>query len=299
MKPFEYSLTLVAALLVCMAAGALRLQSRQRRGIVALPALVLSAVLGFALAKVGYVLMQWNFVGRRYGVQAFLRMDPTEFCFFMGCAGVALGMLLAAVICRRPVLRTMDAFAPGLALGVAVARMGEIFLDVAGTGAYVQNEALQFFPVAVVNEWQEWYYAVFMLSGVCALAVAAVWFFRRGDEARPGLTFLRVAFYLALPQLFCESLRVEFMRWGFVKVEQLLCAVTAVGVIALHCKAGRRWWPLAATLGIVAGLVGVEFALDKSGLPALPCYSVMLLLLAALAAVEILALRRPRTKATV
>lgn len=297
MRPTEYSLTLLAALVACMAVTGWRLHTRQRRGDVALPALVLGGALGFALAKAGYVLLQWSYVGRRYGMEAFLRMEPDEFSFFCGCVGVCLGMLAAAALLRRPLRRCMDAFAPGFALAVAVARLGEIFLDVYGTGAYVSAPALQFFPLAVTNEWEEWYYAVFMLSAVFALAVALVWLVRRADEPLPGLTFLRVAFYLALPQLLCESLRAEFMRWGFVKVEQLLCAVTAVAVIALHCRAGRRWWPLAAALGIVAGLVGVEFALDKSGLPPLPCYAVMLLLLAIFAAVEMLAVRRRKAMA--
>ena len=54
----------------------------------------------------------------------------------------------------------------------------------------------------------------------------------------------------------------------------------------------RRWWPVGALLLCAAGLVGVEFALDKSGLPAFVGYGAMVVLLALIAAAECGAARR-------
>lgn len=71
------------------------------------------------------------------------------------------------------------------------------------------------------------------------------------------------------------------------------CALTLLVILIVECRraAGsltfaRRWWPVGALLLCAAGLVGVEFALDKSGLPAFVGYGAMVVLLALIAAAE-------------
>ena len=157
-------------------------------------------------------------------------------------------------------------------------------------------ESLSFFPFALTNEWGESYPAVFMLSFLACLIVSAFAFLAR-REGRPGALFLRTAFYLALPQIMMESLLAECMKWGFVRVQQVLCAVVLLTVLIAECRRCEKgtflhaWAPLMVLLLCVAGLVGVEFALDKSGLPAYVGYGAMAVLLIAIAVAECIAHR--------
>lgn len=300
MTTLYYVLAIVLSLVLSLGVYGLRLHRANMKPRAALLALPLSALLGFVLAKVLYVLLQTNYVWRRWGFSSFLRMELREFSFFGGMVGVLLGVMLIGWVLHLPLRRNLDAFAPGMALLGGLWKFSEFFLGDFGSGSYVENEAHQFFPLAIVNEWQEWYYAVFMLAGLCGLIVFAVSLLRSRRHADvPGMLFGRTAFYLALPMVLCESLRTECMRWGFVKCEQVLCAVTIGAAIFALCWGtrlphSRRWLPIAGVLVIVAGLVAVEFMLDKLSYPEYVGYSIMLALLALLAALEILTVRRRR-----
>ena len=211
---------------------------------------------------------------------------------------MVLGVIISAKLTHQRVLPVLDAFAPAGALLVAIARFGEKYLGEIGTAGFEMPEQLAFFPFALTNEWGESYPAIFMLSCLAALIVAIVGLTRK-PGGRDGQLFLRTAFYLALPQIMCESLLAECMKWGFVRVQQLLCALTLLAILIVECRraAGslsfaKRWWPVGALLLCAAGLVGVEFALDKSGLPAFVGYGAMVVLLALIAAAECGAARR-------
>lgn len=295
-----YVLAIASSLLLGVALYALRLHKAGLKPLAAAAALPFSAALGFLLAKVLYVLLQTNYVWRRWGFASFLRMQLTEFSFFGGMVGVLLGVMIAGALLRLPLRRNLDAFAPAMALIAALWKFSEYFLGDFGSGSYVENEAHQFFPLAVKNQYEEWYYAVFMLAGLCALIVFVVSLLRtkrHGDV--PGMLFGRTAFYLALPLVLCESLRAECMRWGFVKCEQVLCGVTIGAAILALCVGtrvphSRRYLPIAGVLVIVAGLVGVEFMLDKLSYPEYVGYSIMLILLILLALLEVATVRRRR-----
>ena len=86
----------------------------------------------------------------------------------------------------------------------------------------------------------------------------------------------------------------------------LLCALTLLAILLAECRRAsgslsfaRRWWPVGALLLCAAGLVGVEFALDKSGLPAFVGYGAMVVLLALIAAAECGAAKRVKAACNV
>lgn len=280
-----YIAAMAAIALVC---AALYAAQRKRAGLApkgAAAALVLGAALSFLLAKLFYFVLQFHYAWPRWGAGTLLRMQAATFSFFGGCVGACLGAALAAKRGGDNIALALDAFAPVLALLVACARLAEGLLGTLGAGSYVYTEALWFFPFCVTNEWGEPLLAVFMFSGVAALAVALAGFAR--GKAAKGALFRRTVFYLALPQIFFESLRAECMLWGFVKVEQVLCAVALAAVILPRCCKERKAAPAACFLALIGVLVGVEFALDKSGLPATPCYAVMIAALALIALIEV------------
>lgn len=305
-----YVVTLLIGALCCSLLFALRLRKCALPYKAAFSALILSAALGFVLAKAVYVLCLGSRLFPRYGAGAFLRMNLAEFSFVGGALGVILGVAIACRIHRTALLPALDAFAPAMALMMFFARGGEYFLGMQGVGAYLENEKLFFFPLAVANEWEEYFLAVFMLSAVFALctAVAALCAGKK-TRAVPGLLFELVLYHLALSQILGENLRVQCMKWGFVRTEQLFCALICLFLLSRACYAcfrkpaaasnGKKpaflscFWPVAALVACAGVLILMEFALDgKIPLAAPWCYAIMVLTLCLMSGLVIFTARR-------
>lgn len=282
--------------LFCAGLFQLRLRQRKMTFVPVLPAIVLALV----LSKVSYVILQWHFVYPRYGWNAFFQGKIGSFCFVGGAAGAVLGIVLGAFLTHQKPLKVLDTFAPAGALMVAIARFGEKYLGEIGTAQFEAPASLSFMPFALTNEWGESYPAIFMLSCLFA-ALVAIYGLASRREKRTGTLFLHTAFYLALPQIFCESLLAECMKWGFVRVQQILCALVLLSVMVLFClrkKQGRflrRWAPVGGLLLGAIGVIGVEFALDKSGLPMYVGYCAMAILLLFIAFCECMAAKEQQT----
>lgn len=271
----------------------------QKRGLLALLTLLMGAVLGAVLARAGYCLLQMDYaVG--YGLKDTLISDDlSRMSFFCGVLGVLLGAVLAAKCTGNPVMPALDAYAPAGALMAALARFGEHFLGQSCTGNYVENEAFCFFPLAVSNEWGEWYVAVHLFSGLACLTVSLVSLLKFRE-----MRFLRTLFYLCLPQIFFESLRSQSLIWSqFIRVEQLFCMLTVETILILLGvwvkNEKNRFLP--AGIGMLcAGLfVAVEFGVGGKifvGLPPAVFYSFMVAGLVVLAVCENWLIRRQPVK---
>ena len=273
---------------------ALRLKGSGLRAWTALLALPLSAVLGALLAKLCYALLMLDVL--TVGLDAFTNWNFDRLSFFGGGLGVCLGVAAATKICRVRPAEALDAFAPAGAVMVCAARAGEIFLGTLGVGSLLPEDSpFCRFPFAVMmeNSWeeQEWWWAVFLLEAAVALIIALIYLFRRPGP-RAGETFRKTLFLLAAAQIICESLRARCMKWGFVRVEQVLCAVLILGLVCLSCWRLRRTIRKAAcilcpvTILVGFGIIGfMEYALDKiSALPNPVCYGIMVLCLAGMTA---------------
>ena len=289
-----YWFTLLAVFLASTAWLMLRAKKRGMKTAPVFTGVLLGAALALALSKVLYTVLLSNRVWPRYGWASLLRMDAAEFSFIGGCLGMVLGMALSAKLHQIQASRLLSLFAPSGALMAAGARVAEIFLDMQGAGAYVENEAFARRPFAISNDWGEWFWAVFLLEAVLALIVAALFAVRKKEDAIASLRFERVVYYLCVPQIFCESLRALGMRWGFVRIEQVLCGVIIEGLLIYGCLQytadkgfWKRFWPCFAALGCVGVIVGVEFGLDKVPLVSdIIWYCVMIAALIGFAALE-------------
>ena len=287
-----YCIVMAITVLLGMAWLLIRLQ---RRGMKITPAVFgffFALILGWALAKLFYVALLFHRVWPRFGWDAFGRFKGAEFSFFGGCAGVLLGMALGAKTAKVPVKPFLDAFAPCGAFMIAGARYAERYLGLLGVGSLTDVPAFCRFPFAISNEWQEWFTAVFMLEALFALVIAAVFALRKKEGWIPGLCLERTAFYLCLTQILCENLRSQGLKWGFVRVEQLLCAVTLAGLLLYSClQTGergfwKRFWPLLGSLGCIGAIVGIEFAIDRTDISPYFWYAVMILVLAVIGWME-------------
>ena len=232
-----------------------------------LPAVLLSAVLGLILAKAGYVILleledilvwgEWDIL---------LDFQPRRLCFVMGAAGVCLGVWLAGRGTKcRPGIR-MDVFAAPGALLVAGFRLAESQLGKLGGGSLVEGNG--FFlnaPFTLTDQWGDRYISVWFWEMLAAALIFcfALWM----KENRPGLRFQKTVFALCLCQLLLENMRNQSMRWGFVYVEQVLCAVILMTLTVLACRRRGnrrgRYLPCLYLALCMGGVVGEEFARQK------------------------------------
>ena len=295
----SYAICMAFSAAVCLICLFFRLKKRGMRAWTAFAAVPIAAVLAAVLAKVFYLTLMFHRSLAVYGADALLRLKADEFSFFGGCVGACLGMALTAKLFHENAGKYLDAFAPAGAFALAVARFAEYYLDMLGASGYdTESPFLCRFPFAVANEWDEWYLAVFMLEALIALVIGAVFLLKKKEEKYPLLLFLRVGYYLCTAQIFCESVRMMGMRWGFVRAEQLLCGVYIFFAVLYHClktrekSAFKRFWPLLGVLALIGALVGVEFALDRTELPDAFWYGVMLLILVVFGLLENYCVRR-------
>ena len=135
-------------------------------------------------------------------------------------------------------------------------------------------------------------------QAVLMMLVIGLIFALERKDSFPLQLFLRVAYYLCVTQIFCESVRMMGMRWGFVRAEQLLSGVGIFFILLYVCVKTpglpflKRFWPLFGTLACIGGLVGVEFALDRTEIPDVYWYGVMLLILIVFGLLEAFCVRR-------
>lgn len=258
--------------------------------------------LGGALgAKIAYYLCQIDFMIAQGWAESLWTMNPEGLSFYGGVAGVCLGVALAARLCGRKPVAVLNRFAPfGLILG-ALARFGEYFLGMLGVGYYLENPAVCFFPLArgfsYGEDYTEWYLAVFMLEGLSLLIVAAFSRFRLREHR-----FMRSLFWMCLPQILLENMRMGSMMWFFcIRVEQLACMVTMFVILVIYgarTRGGKeRWIPALIALGCAGLFIVCEFAMEGKilflqFLDLFACYGLMALGLVILGWTEIWAFKK-------
>ena len=203
-----------------------------------------------------------------FGWASFFNFNIRGLTFGGALIGLLFSGLISAKLLQKPVHQMLDLMAPAGLLILGLARLGEFFVDF-GQGSYVENPLLQFFPLSVKNHWDEWYYAIFMLEALFALA--ALLYILKKRPAKPGALWQTSLIFILGSQIFCESLRAETLRLGFVRVHQLFCALGLAALLIHYIRLANRvgrhlgrllYLPALLALG-VALIIGIEFALDK------------------------------------
>lgn len=158
--------------------------------------------------------------------------------------GMLLGIVLALLIGGgRRRMMFLEQYAPSTALMVVFARLAEGMVG-QGYGEYWFGEENLFcrFPFMVYDPYYEaWGWALFMLGAAIAAVLLVVLLVRRKPAFEGDSMLLLLGFYAAA-QVVMESLRRdEFLRWGFVRVEELLSAVVILLILLFFClRSGRK-----------------------------------------------------------
>lgn len=261
-------------------------------------AALLCPIFGFLAGKIAYDALLFNQVVSRFGTDGLFRLDPSLFSLIACFGGITLGLAAAARVGKLPARKVLDASAIGIALLWCGMKTAEgAFpqeMQTLGLGHWMKDERLCFFPFAVRDSWGGSLFAVFFFSALSGLVTAVVAFARR-KTGEPH--FRRTVYYLALSQILWENMRSMSMRWGFVRIEQVLCAVILLAVLTvslIHQKAEGKEYALilgSALLGLCA-IIALEFIMDKTDWSILLGYGMFLWVLMAMALPEMRCVRR-------
>ncbi|MBR4878147.1 MAG: prolipoprotein diacylglyceryl transferase, partial [Rhodocyclaceae bacterium] len=256
----------------------------------------LAIVLGFLGARLYHILSN----GVLSGVFVFRLFSPYPFQYAMCGAilGVMGACLLSAKLTGKPFGVLADAMTPAGLLAIALERCGEVFSDF-GWGVAMENGP-KFFPLAVEDMYGQWHATVFFLEAVFALA--ALGYVLNERTSKPGESFVLGLSFWSAAQILCESFRAETLRWGFVRVQQVQCALFMLVVLAVHTRILSRkpyqkngpvrllsWITF---LECTAAVVLMEYAIDKWTLPVFLDYIIMAMALCGMFASVRLIVRR-------
>ena len=262
--------------------------------VLALPLSLLGARLVYCLATLDWVLQE--------GFGFFFQFTRGGYMLYGALFGGALALWLTARITGASFARLADHLAVPVMLMILLGRLAEGLVD-QGYGWCVEDwfmedngmsllalEDPSFFyrlPFAVPDMYENYNWAVFVFEAVMA-GVIGVIVHKAAIRRDGGKAVLMVLLYASI-QVLCESLRQDaVLRWGFVRINQVVGAVLIAGILAL-CFLLTKPRSCRQLAGSIAGMLlsmlmvmAMEFALEKkiSAIEFVPmdvCYVVMAL----------------------
>ncbi|GHU73097.1 hypothetical protein AGMMS49992_10610 [Clostridia bacterium] len=249
--------------------------------------------MGIVGARLAYCLIQAPFLFAEYGVAIISKLSWGGFALVGAVLGAAGAAWICSALYKKSFAMLLDLLATAGMLTLACARFGEAF-TLEGVGREVLQPMLMRFPFAMPNAYyvEEYHVAVFFWEGIAAMIITivgiVVLFKFKKNATRPGDAAAVVGLLFSVSQIFLESLREDsFLRFGFVRVNQLLgVAVIAAAVVYWArdslAEGGSHKNVIIITVIQALGvglLVGIEFALDKSTIPNILLYIIMVLTL--------------------
>ena len=246
---------------------------------------VLSVPLGLIFGRAGYLLARWEWASQQ-DLSTYFRVTDGGLMLYGALAGVVLAAWLAAKLAHASFPALLDDMAAPGAMTIAVMRLAEGPLGLGfgwsvadwfdpemGMSVFALEDVsfLQRFPFAVLDYCEDWVWAVFVLEALIAVGIMIV--LLRTKASQPGRRALLFLLLYACTQVLGESMRQDdVLKWGFVRVNQILGGLAAAGVLLYCCvRAARRasvsarrialsWAGLLASAGLV---IAAEFMLEK------------------------------------
>ncbi|MBR1586214.1 MAG: prolipoprotein diacylglyceryl transferase [Clostridia bacterium] len=264
---------------------------------------VFAVPLAVLCARIGYCLVSLDWFLER-GVAFFLAFSRGGYMLYGAAAGVLIAALLTARVTRQSAARILDTAAAPAALLIALGRMAEPLVGL-GYGHNIEEwfdpfmeksmiewedpSLLYRFPLGAQDYYGDWNFAIFLMEALTALLICLLLLGMK--RRREGGKVLLLLLLYAACQIVWESMRMDaVLRWGFVRVSQLISAL-AIGAVLVICWLNlpgkdRKPARLAGRFGLVLLCCGVviamEFALEQkieflTWMRMDVCYAVMIL----------------------
>lgn len=182
--------------------------------------------------------------------------------------GIILGVVFAVYFTSsKDFGGFLDAFVAPTALFIAIFRIAEGFIG-QGYGEYWEGENGFFtrFPFMVFDRsYEQWAWAIFVLEALIAIIIFVIILKNKALFAGESFT-LMIGLYAAF-QIVLESLRRdEFLRFGFVRIEQVISAFVVLLVLIIYSvKLGKNKQKLPIFLFYIVFIVSavlIEFAME-------------------------------------
>lgn len=261
----------------------------------------LAIVLGLLGARVGFCLAAWDYVAQD-GLGFIFEFTRGGFMLYGALAGCVLALVIACRLCKACPACAADALAAPAMVMIALCRLAEGLVEQGyGWGiadwfaedtsmslfTWADPSILYRFPFGVADYYDGYKWAVFVFEALVAIGIAIA--LTRLTVKRSGGRAVMMVLLYAATQILCESLRQDsVLRWGFVRVNQIVGAVLIAGMLVLcFCLTEKRdWRKLVGSFALMLLGMGIvmamEFALEKkiSAIEFIPmdmCYLLMAL----------------------
>lgn len=222
----------------------------------------------------------------RIPFSSWIRLHEGGWSMFGAVAGVFFGAWLTALWTKQKKFPVLDTAACALPLFVAAERAGEYLFDGFNTSRSLSEEWLANSFLAIGSEYESYLRTYYL----CAAAAIVLFFIlnicRTACRWEAGDAWTVFMILFGAGGIILESLRYDyFLSISFVHIQQILyAAVMLGGLLTAVVRAGkaRRFFRVlipvlwAAMCGLI---VWVEFLIDRSDIPDLLLYGIMILLL--------------------
>ncbi len=191
-------------------------------------------------ARLYYVAFQWPIYAS--DPLRILYLWEGGLAIYGGVIGGAIAALVFSRVKKVSFAALADMVAPVLILGQAIGRWGN-FVNQEAYGRVIENQALQFFPVAVFADG-EWHMAAFFYESLWDfIGFWLLWLNRKRVRVRGDL-FLGYLVWYGLGRAVIEGLRTDSLMWGGIRVSQvlsvLLCISAGIALLVRRLKARNK-----------------------------------------------------------
>ncbi len=165
------------------------------------------------------------------------RLLDGGYALFGALYAVAITIVIfcLAVKKRDKISGVFDAVSFAAPIAIAVGRMGSVFSEDC-LGETVESDKLKFFPVALYsNTYGEYQYAVFFYEAAfCILAFVLIAYVCKKTNRKGVATYMLTVLYCG-GRSFFETLRSDSIYVAFVRISQVLAALTLIAAFVVMC----------------------------------------------------------------
>ncbi|MDO4564257.1 MAG: prolipoprotein diacylglyceryl transferase [Clostridia bacterium] len=150
-----------------------------------------------------------------------------------------LGIALYAKLRKISILKTFDCLTPGVIVGIAVARWGDLF-NRSGCGPKISAGWLKWIPVGMYNSDNEVCLSVFFIEFLLCVGIfLLIWLYLRRIKTANGTVFFVGSLLYCLFSIGLEALRTDVPVLWLLKANQWICIVVIVTFLSFLTASNR------------------------------------------------------------